>query len=63
MNNKMKTAIKDMKTLFTAWQIIQNEYDDGEEKEIAQKVIDNLIMHYAEEVADNFDETVADADN
>lgn len=51
----MKATIEEMKVLFTAWNIIDNDYNDSEEKDTAQKVINDLIISRAQEIAEHYE--------
>lgn len=50
----MNGTIQDLRVLNSAWNIIENEYNDSEEKDIAQKVINDLIVEFAIDVAQNY---------
>ncbi len=51
----MKATIEEMKSLFTAWNIIENDYNDSEAKDTAQKVINDLIISRAQEIAVHYE--------
>ena len=51
----MKATIEEMKILFTAWNIIDSDYNDSEAKDTAQKVINDLIISRAQEIADHYE--------
>jgi len=51
----MKATIEELKILFEAWNIIENDYNDSEEKDTAQKVINDLIISHAQEIAEHYE--------
>ena len=51
----MKATIEELKILFTAWNIIENDYDDSEAKDTAEKVINDLIISRAQEIAEHYE--------
>ena len=51
----MKATVKELKILFEARDIIENYYDESEEKDTAQKVINELIISNANEIAEHYE--------
>lgn len=56
MDKNIKATLKEIKALVIAWRIIDNDYNDGEEKEIAQKVISELLNGCNDFIADIYKE-------
>ena len=56
MNRNLKATEKEIQALVRAWRIIEHDYSDGEYKEAAQKIIDELLIGMCEDIADWYDD-------
>ena len=52
MNKNAKAIIREIAALVTAWHVIENDYNDCGQKDIAQDIIDELLIAKCEELAD-----------
>lgn len=60
MNQNAKALIKEISALVTAWRVIENDYNDCEDKDIAQDIIDELLIAKCEDLAGYYQDEDAD---
>ena len=60
MNKNAKAIIREISALVTAWHVIENDYSDCEDKNIAQEMIDDILIAKCEDLADCYQDDDAD---
>lgn len=57
MSTEIKSTLNEIKSLIKAWRIIEHDYSDCEQKDTAQKIIDELLIAKCEDLADWYEES------
>lgn len=48
---EIKSTLNEIKSLIRAWRIIEHDYSDCDQKDVAQKIIDELLIAKCEDLA------------